>query len=115
MRPKPQMTSSATNRMSYLARISLTFGQYVSGGMITPPAPWIGSAMKAATLSSPTSRIFFSSCSAAHTPNASGLMSPPSPNQYGCGMCTMPGIGRPPCSCMPLMPPRHAPAKVEPW
>ena len=33
--------------------------------MMTPAAPWIGSPMKAATLSGPTSRIFFSTSPAA--------------------------------------------------
>ena len=27
----------------------------------------------------------------------------------------MSGIGNPPCSCMPLIPPSDAPAIVEPW
>jgi hypothetical protein len=33
--------------------------------MMTPPAPWIGSPMKAATFSAPSSRIYASSSSAA--------------------------------------------------
>ena len=55
----------------------------VAGGMMTPPAPWIGSPMKAATRSGPISRIFSSSARAATRPNSSGDRSPPSPYQYG--------------------------------
>ena len=52
-RPKPVMTSSATKRISLSSQILWIAGQYVSGGIITPPAPWIGSAMNAAILSMP--------------------------------------------------------------
>jgi hypothetical protein len=71
--------------------------------------------MKAATLSAPSSRIFASSQPAATLPKLSRLIERPFSNQNGCSMCTMSGIGSPPCSCMPLMPPSEAPAIVEPW
>ena len=53
VRPKPPITSSATSRMSYLRQIRWISGQYVDGGKITPPAPWNGSPMNAATFSAP--------------------------------------------------------------
>ena len=60
VRPKPQITSSTTNRMSYFFRIGCTRSKYVAGGTITPPAPITGSAKNAATVSGPSRRI---SCS----------------------------------------------------
>ena len=44
------LTSSATSRTSCSRRMRWTSGQWLSGGMITPPAPWSGSATKAAEL-----------------------------------------------------------------
>ena len=69
---------------------------------------------KAATLSGPIARIFSSSQRAATRPNSSRLMPWPCSTQYGWSMCSMPGIGKPPCACMPAMPPSDAPAIVEP-
>ncbi|MNT28810.1 hypothetical protein D3C72_1645210 [compost metagenome] len=72
-RPKPQMTSSAISKMPYLSQMRWISGQYVDGGMMTPPAPCTGSPMKAATLSAPISRILSSSQPAAFKPKASGV------------------------------------------
>ena len=92
-----------------------TSGQYVSGGTITPPAPWIGSAMNAATRSGPRARIRSSTARAAASPNSSGLRSPPSLYQYGSITCSIPGIGSPPWRCMVFIPPRLAAPMVLPW
>ena len=64
MRQKPQITSSATSSTSYLRSTAWIFSKYVRGGTITPPAPMIGSAHIAATVSGPSARISFSSSSA---------------------------------------------------
>ena len=50
IRPNPVTTSSAMNSMPCLATISRMRGRYPGGGGTTPPAPWMGSAMKAAML-----------------------------------------------------------------
>jgi hypothetical protein len=52
------------------AQTSRTSGQKLAGGTITPPAPWIGSAMKAATVSGPWKMISRSSCAATMRPSA---------------------------------------------
>ncbi len=55
VRPKPVMTSSATNRMSSSRAVSRIAFSQPSGGTITPPEPWTGSAKNAATFSAPSS------------------------------------------------------------
>ena len=64
VRPKPQITSSATNSMSCSDVTCCTFSKYPFGGTRTPPAPMTGSAIIAATVSGPSSRICRSSSSA---------------------------------------------------
>jgi len=64
VRQKPQITSSATSSTSYLRSTAWIFGKYPLGGTITPPAPMIGSAHIAATVSGPSFRIICSSSSA---------------------------------------------------
>ncbi len=44
VRPKPVMTSSATNRMSSSVQTSRIAFIQPGGGTSTPPEPWIGSA-----------------------------------------------------------------------
>jgi len=64
-----------------------------------PTAALDGSAIKAATWSSPSCLDFRPQFAARPTgQTSSGSISPPSPNQYGWGICTIPGIGRSPCS-----------------
>ena len=53
---------------SLRSQISRTFGKYSSEGVQTPPAPFTGSAMKAATVSAP-SRAIASSSQQAHSPS----------------------------------------------
>ena len=50
---------------------------HIAGGTKTPPAPMIGSPIKAPTFSAPSSRILSSIDRAAFSPNAWGSMSPP--------------------------------------
>ena len=73
VRPKPQITSSATNSMSYFFSTAWIFSKYVAGGTITPPAPCTGSAKKAAQVSGPSARIRLSRLSAMRVENASSL------------------------------------------
>jgi hypothetical protein len=54
VRPKPVITSSATNRMSSSRQASRMALSQPTGGTITPPEPWIGSQKKAATFSAPS-------------------------------------------------------------
>ena len=58
------------------------------------------------------------SCARARRPSSGrtrpGACPAPSSNQYGCSMCTMPGIGRSPCACCAGMPPRLMPPMVLP-
>ncbi len=69
--------------MPYWSQMRWISGQYVEGGMITPPAPWIGSPMKAATLSAPSSVILASSWRAQARPKSSRDNPSPFSNQYG--------------------------------
>ena len=71
--PKPQITSSATSKISYFSRTFWTFEKYDLGGIITPPAPITGSAKKAATVSGPSLRIKFSNSLASLSENCSSL------------------------------------------
>ena len=48
VRPQPVCTSSEMNRPPYFFTILKTILKYSFGGVMNPPAPWIGSAMKAA-------------------------------------------------------------------
>ena len=43
VRPKPVITSSATNRMSSSRQTARRAAIQPGGGTITPPEPWIGS------------------------------------------------------------------------
>ena len=48
VRPKPVCTSSEMNRPPYFLTMLNTILKYSLGGVMKPPAPWIGSARKAA-------------------------------------------------------------------
>ncbi len=91
-------------------------GKYDSGGTITPPAAWIGSAMKAATVSGPSSRISCSSSSARVWENCSSVC-PAAFSQSRCGARTWRtiGSGRSKPACMPGRPHRLADITVTPW
>jgi len=53
VRPKAVITSSAIRRMPFLRQIASTPGMKEGCGVITPPAPRIGSMMKAAMVPAP--------------------------------------------------------------
>ncbi len=63
-RPKPVITSSTTNTMSFSRQISSTRSRYPGAGKKTPPVPITGSQMKAATVSAPRTRTSSASASA---------------------------------------------------
>ena len=51
--PKPVITSSNINKISFFVQISLSFSKYPVGGTSTPVEPAIGSTMTAAIVSLP--------------------------------------------------------------
>jgi hypothetical protein len=73
VRPKPQITSSASSSTSCFFRTFWIFSKYVAGGTITPPAPITGSANMAATVSGPSASIIWSSSSARRVAKSSSL------------------------------------------
>ena len=75
VRPQPVCTSSQMNRPPYLCTMSATSRKYSLGGVMKPPTPWMGSAMKAATL--PDVAVWMApSRSLAHLRSQLGYVSP---------------------------------------
>ena len=64
VRPKPVITSSATNSTPVSRQIARTSPRYPSGAANTPPAPITGSQKNAATRSGPADAIASRSASA---------------------------------------------------
>ena len=70
VRPKPVCTSSQMKTPPYCFAISVTMPKYSSGGVMKPPTPWMGSAMKAAILPLVVVRITSSTSWAQATPHS---------------------------------------------
>ena len=79
VRQNPVWISSAMNTIPFSRQNSASPGRNPSGGTTNPPSPWIGSMIRAATLSSPTwvwiRLLTVASASAAHASRPPGQRS----------------------------------------
>ena len=114
VRPKPQITSSKTKRISFSSQISRSRSRYPLGGTRIPVDPAMGSMKQAAMVCPPTSSTMRCRSSASSAPFSGWpLMNRFSGSQVW-RMCTTPGIMAPKASRFFMMPLNEVPPTLTP-